>query len=68
MTASLLKIGIPFAVGVVVFAILGFLAFGNYWIGAVIGACIGLAFGVLGTWRQQSRAKLMDELFPGDEE
>jgi len=67
MTASLLKIGIPFAVGVVVFAILGYFAFDNYWIGAVIGAFAGFGFGVLGSWRQQSRAKLTDELFPDDE-
>jgi hypothetical protein len=68
MTASLLKVGIPFAVGVIVFAVLGYQAFGNYWVGAIVGAFLGFIYGVLGPWRERSRAQLIDELFPGDEE
>jgi hypothetical protein len=65
--SEVLKIGIPTLAFLVLFTIGGYQAFGNYWIGAVVGLITGLVTAVMVTARRQRRSHWSEELFPNDD-
>ena len=65
---DILKIAIPTFVFIVLFAIGGYQAVGNYWVGAVVGALVGFVCSIIASARRQRRTHWSGEMFPGNDE